>query len=309
MLSIGDVAEELHGKAVGHPLEVAAHISGAGEEELHIPACGEDPGYGLHQEVGPFLVGEAPDEEDDGRERVDAVAFLHLARVDPGVIGIGIDSVRDDGDFPLGDVVEPHHLGLRRVRDGRDRFCDVAAVPLFSRYLLKLPPPAEVPAVPPVLGGVIREDGVSVTEDVHRLDEVPVVEVEDIERRSVAGAESVHEHVAHGPAVLDDVVAVRAAVVVVDAVDLLRVPGLSPREEVDFVPLPGELLGEVGRRRREPAYLERGAERLPAEECYLKRFHSASILSWTAAWSRVLSSIPRISFASFVSPITWSTHR
>ncbi|KAF5036246.1 hypothetical protein DSECCO2_577040 [anaerobic digester metagenome] len=110
-----------------------------------------------------------------------------------------------------------------------------------------------------------------------RLDKMPVVKVEDIERRGVAGAERIHEHVAHGLAVLDDVVAVRAAIMVMDAVDLC-IPGFSTGEEVDLVPSPGKMFGKVGCRRCEPAHLEWGVERLPAEEGYLKRFHNSSIL-------------------------------
>jgi len=71
----------------------------------------------------------------------------------------------------------------------------------------------------------------------------------------IAGAERVCEHVAHGPAVFDDVVAERQAVVVVDVVDLGRIPGRSPREVVDLVPPRREMLGKMSRRRSKPAYL------------------------------------------------------
>src|SRR5690606_8758398 len=81
MLRIRDVAGELHRKTVRRSFQVATHIPGTGKDELHVPAFGKDPGYGLDQEVRPLLVGEAPDKEDKGRERVDAVVHLHLARV------------------------------------------------------------------------------------------------------------------------------------------------------------------------------------------------------------------------------------
>src|SRR5208337_3898693 len=188
--------------------------------------------------------------------------------IDTGPVLLRHDAIRDNIAFPVGNIVELHHLVFHDSRNRGYLLCDEAPVPFLAGDLFILPPVTILVAIPAVFRGMERKDRLPVLEPVEGLDRVPVMKVQDIESLFwVRLLKLINHLVAHILAVLHGIISLGLAVMVGNTVDLLV---LHPPagEEMHVMILCKGLCKPCGCTRKPPDAL--GIERLPAEECYVK---------------------------------------
>jgi len=227
--------------------ERAAHISVSRKDEFRARIVFEDKGGRLKQYVGPFLIGQSSREEHHGVGRTYRVTHLNGPRIYGNIKVMVIDPVINSAYFPIRNIVHPHNLSLKSVRNRNNPIRAKCAMPFMVSYPRGTASIKIVPASA-IFRRVHREYPFSAStllDPDHRVGSEPIVGVDNVKMSPHIVLEAeyrVDERAAHVVDVLDNIgMAGVGDPVIIHALDpfiLRMVPFPHARKEMDFMPFP-----------------------------------------------------------------------